>query len=158
MTGTFESFPAGINLITNQIGYTPQISGPHGVGNYGVLATGNRTHSVIGAPYKSFVFQTEAPPTTGMVTVTGTAYGTVIALTGSHSFNTTQLTGMISTVRPFLNSIFTRNEGSGNFVGGRGIFAAIDVVRITFLPEPGVLALIAAGSLGLVGLAVTRRR
>ena len=113
---------------------------------------------MIGAPYKSFVFQTEAPPTTGMVTVMGTAYGTFLTLTGSHSFNTTQLTGMISTVRPALNAIFTREESSGNFFGGRGTFALVDVVRITFLPEPGVLALIAAGSLGLAGLAVARRR
>lgn len=99
------------------------------------------------------------PWTTGMASVHGPGYfGTSFAQTGSHNFNPTNLTGMISLVQPFLFEGFSR---SGNAFLGQQIPGSTGGVfkhQMTFLPEPGTLALLGFGALGLAGLGRLRTR
>jgi hypothetical protein len=67
---------------------------------------------------------------------------------------------MISLVKPQINQFFARDAG-GNFVGKQNTFSAIIRLRITFageVPEPGSVAMLGFGALGLAGLAAMRRR
>ena len=86
-----------------------------------------------------------------------TAYNTQITSTGVNSLNATNLTGTISMVQPFLRNAFNRNQ-AGAFAGAANNAAAVRRMTITFLPEPGTVAMLAVATLGLAGLGTLRRR
>lgn len=112
------------------------------------------------APRKTFLFQTEAPFTTGTVFAGPGSYSTSFSLSGGHSLNTSNLTGTISMVRPFLNNKFARNE-AGLFTGRVFALSGLERLTVTFageVPEPGSIAMLAFGVLGLGGLVGMRRR
>ena len=160
LVGTFATFsPTGNLQFENYLYHsTPQLTGVGSVpGNYGLAGFGTNTNTVLGTPRNNVNFITEAPLTTGVVTAMGGAFGTQFTRTGSHSFNTGNLTGMISMVRPHMNRNFNRNS-AGGFAGPGLTFAGMTVVSVTFLPEPGVTALLGCGMLGLAGLTRLRRR
>lgn len=160
LVGTFvTSSPPGLLNFANFLYYsTPQLTGPGSVaGNYGLFGFGTNTNTVLGTPRNNVNMMTEAPLTTGVVTAMGGSLGTAFTRTGSHNFNTANLTGMISMVRPHMNRSFNR-DSAGNYIGPGLTFAAMTVVDVTFLPEPGVTAMLGCGVLGLGGLARLRKR
>ena len=93
--------------------------------------------------------RTVNPWTPGMASVHGAGYfGTSFARTGSHNFNPTNLTGMISLVQPRLNESFSRSGNS--FLGQQipGSTGGIFRTEMTFLPEPGTIALLGSAPWG----------
>jgi len=159
--GTIVAFsPTGYDLFSlHAYNATPALRGPQTVpGNYGILGWGLKTHTVLGTQKATMAHATEAPPTTGMATVTGADYATMITMTGSHNFNATNLTGMISTVAPIITPFFDR-DAAGNFAGRAGSFSGVRGVKLTFLPEPSQPLMLASGVLfGLLGIAALKWR
>jgi hypothetical protein len=96
--------------------------------------------------------------TTGTVMASNTLlYSTSTTGTGSFNLNTTNLTGTISVVVPRL---YMNNapDGAGGYAGsfaGTGTYAKF---TLTFLPEPGQMAMLGSGALMLTGLIRVRRR
>ena len=151
LIGTFIA-ATGYDLVSANFFYTPALTGPDtDPGNYGIIATGTFTNTVIGTARKTNFHETEVPFTTGVAKVTGGDFGTVLTLSGSHNFSTANLTGMISVVKPFLRNQFARNS-AGNFIGNDLALHGIRTVSFTFLPEPATLILLACGALGLAAL------
>ena len=128
------------------------------VGEFGVRISGTITNTILGTPRQVQGIETGAPFTTGTATVMGGAYATQITATGGHAFNTANLTGTISMVKPVLFNAFTRlSNGSYGGVANPGVHS-IRSMSITFLPEPGATLLLGCGALGLIGIAALRRR
>jgi hypothetical protein len=125
---------------------------------YGVTALGTQYNTLLQTARASFVTHQLPPFSTGMATHQGSNYGGMDVLSGSHNLNVTNLTGMISLVRPAMGHTFQRR---GSLFSGNGFnFGSIDVLEIAFLgevPEPGSIAMLAFGTLGLAGLYVRRR-
>jgi hypothetical protein len=136
---------------------SPMLTGPSGIGNYGHNNIGEYTFLPGLTTIKLNQQRSELPFTTGMATAIGNYYETSVAQTGSHNFNPTNLTGMISLVKPFLFQGFQR---FGPVFGGQSnpSLGNIERVELTFLPEPSMLVLLGSGVLGLAGLSRLRKR
>ena len=117
-------------------------------GKAGAWTTGTAIGSNPGAPYTTFVQRTGA---FGVVRQASTSANTG---TGVNDPLAAQLTGTISAVKPSLTNHFNRMFGA--FVGSGPHFGAVTTFNVTFLPEPGMVAMLGIGVLGLVGLG--RRR
>lgn len=156
---TFVGSPSGLSLNNLHLGYSSALTGsPSAVGEYGVRISGTITNTILGTPRQVQGIETGAPFTTGTATVMGGAYATQITATGGHAFNTANLTGTISMVKPVLFNAFTRlSNGSYGGVANPGVHS-IRSMSITFLPEPGATLLLGCGALGLIGIAALRRR
>ena len=159
--GTALAFaPPGLDFFALKIfqSQTPNVTGFSTVpGAYGILGSGTFTNTVLMTARKTMNHQTQAPWTTGMVTVAGGDFGTAFTLTGSNSVDQTNLTGMISVVRPAATNQFSRNQ-AGAYLGNTVGLVLVNRVSLTFLPEPGSMLLLGCGGLGLAGLAALRRR
>ena len=156
--GTVANFAlGGLDIIYFKRSTTPQGTGPSAVGNYAVRGTGTRTGTILGTARKTMTFDTPNPFTTGQVTAMAPVFNTQITTTGSNNLNPTNLTGTISMVQPFLRHAFNRNQ-AGVFAGAANNAAAVRKVTFTFLPEPGTVAMLAFGALGIAGLGALRRR
>lgn len=137
---------------------SPALAGPDVLaGNYGLFGTGTFTNTALATARKTQNQATEAPFTTGVATAMGGGFGTALSSTGSFALNTTNLTGMISMVKPLLTLQFSRNQ-AGQYIGLTNFFATLNRVEVTFMPEPAVTLLLSVGVLGLGGLAGLRRR
>lgn len=121
---------------------TANLTGPcSDAGDYGIVGTININS---GASVLQFQ-ETIAPFTTGPVR----AYAPYLASTGSFNFNATNLTGMISVVRPILTHTFRRDGGV--YDGAAGFLTTrVERVTLTFLPEPGQRLMLALGLLCLL--------
>jgi hypothetical protein len=156
--GTAVNFSVGgLDLLNFNRTTTPQGTGPSAVGNYAIRGTGTRSATVLGTARRTMTFDTPNPFTTGVVTAMAPAYATQLTITGSNNLNPTNLTGTISMVQPFLRNAFNRNQ-AGAFAGAANNSGAVRRTTFTFLPEPGTLAMLAFGTLGLAGLGTLRRR
>jgi hypothetical protein len=117
-------------------------------GKQGVWTTGTAIGSNPGTPYTTLVQRTGA---FGLVRNASTSANTG---TGTSDPLAAQLTGTISAVRPSLTNHFNRMFGA--YTGAGPHFGAVTTFNVTFLPEPGMVAMLGVGVLGLVGLG--RRR
>ena len=162
VVGTFTGIgPTGSTLATFARFFTPKLTGPdvftaNGGAKYGAVGVGVNYNVVLKGGNDAFTVETNAPHTTGKVNVIGNGFGTSFNLTGSHALNTANKTGSISMVKPFMRQTFNR-DAAGNFVGNLLSTTAVRQIVFTFLPEPGLIALVASGALGIAGLAVARR-
>lgn len=155
--------PSGASNWSVRGAWTDRLTGPGYNGNYGIGLTGDRTNTVVPVPLATQEHFTTAPHTTGTVGLTFPASGTIISAMGSHNFNATNLTGMISVVQPTLVNVFSRTKSTGLYAGPRKGFAFMDTVVMTFageVPEPGLALMLSCGVLGvgLLGSSSSRRR
>jgi hypothetical protein len=156
--GTFVAL-TGYDQFFQTLNYSSRITGtPTVVQEYGRRATGTAYNTALQSTRTTQVFETQAPWTTGAITVMGGAYGTQVTLTGTNNLNPTNLTGTISVVKPVLGNAFTRLP-NGTYAGNA--FNGFHFARsftLTFVPEPGTAMMLACGALGLAGLVTLRRR
>jgi hypothetical protein len=98
------------------------------------------------------------PWITGMATVYN-PHGAAITTTSKTGVDARSAfdTGVISLVTP-KNSYVYQGDGGGTVTFLRDGFAYIQAVEITFMPEPGQMALLTSGFLGLLALSRLRRR
>ena len=132
---------------------------PEVVGNYFVRGQGTATNLTTLGTQRTVFMDLVGPLTTGRVDVTLTTPATPqqTNYTGSFNLNITNLTGMVSLVQPNLTRSFAFIDGVLS-VPATGGNAAMQITNITFLPEPGQLALLGAGLLGVAALLQARRR
>ena len=137
--------------------YTAMGLGPVFAGNYFVAGSGMLTTTNAGYVVDAQLQGTEGASTTGMVNARHpTGYYTSINRTGSFALNATNLTGMISLVKPDIRTSFNR---VGQTVTGSGPnFGTVWTATLTFLPEPKYVAALGFGLLALGGLQVMRKR
>ena len=153
------NFVTGMDLGTFILvgeGGSPMLAGPSSVSNYGALAWGVQTNTILKTTRTSFNTRQAPPFTTGSAMFLGGNYGTSTNRTGSHNLNLTNLTGSISLVKPTIGRSFSRQGGV--YTGGGLAAGWITDLRVTFLPEPGMALLLGGGILGLAWLATRRRR
>lgn len=149
----------GFSFGSNMGTPTAMGAGPNQAGNYwnpGIIQYTNLTDVAI---TKEVVNQNlEGAFTTGTVRAFMPLGSITTDFTkmGSHNLNPTNLTGTITLVKPNLGQDFVRVGGVVTAPGDFNI-ASIERLTITFLPEPGFLALSAFGVLGLTGAAYARR-
>ena len=103
---------------------------------------------------------TRAPWATGTVTAfdsTG-VYVTNFTVTGSDNRNAAGTTGTISLVTPQLLHLYATSGTTVDQVTNQSASTSTLVLSFTPLPEPGQLALLASGLLGLARLSRKRNR
>jgi len=89
---------------------------------------------------------------TARARLTINAYTTDATKQGSVNINTGNLTGTISLVRPFHTTSWRKVGGTVVGIGSGSKYTAVNVLEVTFLPEPSQIAMLGAGILGLGGL------
>jgi hypothetical protein len=109
--------------------------------------------------YSAALATIRGPWLTGMLTVGAPqgAVSTTTTQTGVDARSAPFLTGVISMVTP-RNQYVWQKDGAGNLLSLRSNFGVIHALELTFLPEPGQLAMLASGIFGLLGLQSFRRR
>ena len=144
---------------------TSMITGPIGVGAYGLALTGMLTHTSIsykGAPlaFNGPAFATNMPSTTGTQYVKAPFgyYVTQYTYAGYDNRTASGLFGTLSLVRPTVLNYFqklTAPPPQAFFFENQGWMYT---TTITFLPEPGSLLMLGCGILTLAGLFRLRMR
>ena len=140
---------------------TSMRTGPEVPGGYFKSGTGMQTQMTFLSTFSSMFLNLGGRQTTGYARArVDSPPQTIEDVTqnGTWNFNATNLTGMISLVRPFIGVSF---QGvGGTIVGSIPAFGSARIVaqRLTFLPEPGILAMLGAGLLGITALMSARRR
>lgn len=161
VVGTFVGSPSGLSQFNLEGVRTAALAGAHTGTAYGVVGTSTWTNLTVMIAEQGMVMDTEVPLTTGMVTVMGVPFGSQQTATGSHNFNTANLTGMISLVRPNLSNSFRRRVSDGVYTGPRPGFNNVRHVQMTFggeyVPEPAMAGMLIFGGLGLAALSRRRR-
>lgn len=159
--GTFVGNPSGLSQFSLQGVRTASLANQTSGTKTGIVGSSVWTNTAVGIQEQRMALGTSVALTTGMVTINGPLFGTQQTQTGSHVFNTANLTGMISMVRPGLAQGFARRLSDGVFVSGGPGFQAIARLELTLagelVPEPGTAGMLAAGGLALAGLARRRR-
>lgn len=134
---------------------TPMLLGTPFIGRYGNQGSIQIT-TVFGANIASYVIRAGGVYTTGNAKATfdfaGNPYPTTVSLNGSHAFNGTNLTGMISLVKPSLSQSFAAINGTILGNGAANNAGNIFIAKLTFLPEPSYVALLGVGCVGLAAL------
>jgi hypothetical protein len=144
---------------------TPKITGPIGVGAYGLSLTGMLTHTSISYKGKPLAFDGPAFATL-MPSTTGTqylrapfgVYVTTYTYAGYDNRTPSGLHGTLSLVRPTVLTYFLREDGPPPIAfafENQGFMARN---TITFLPEPRSLLMLGCGILTLAGLFRLRMR
>ena len=143
----------------------PRLTANGGLGLYSQLGYNNVTTAgggyAAGATQQRLVMALHGTYTTGKATATvklRTIYS-YHSRSGSFDVNGTNLTGMMSLVRPYLVNCFLTSSQGGPVVSADcldAVGANINFVDVEFLPEPGPMALLGAALLG-VGLLQRRR-
>ena len=133
---------------------------PEVMGNYFIRGKGYATNLTTNGTTSTVFMDLVGPLTTGRVSVNWTEPATpqFQNATGSFNLNLANLTGMVSLVQPNLTRNFQFTGGVLTGVQGAGGTAAVQFTTITFLPEPGLLALLGTGLLGFAALLHARRR
>jgi hypothetical protein len=109
--------------------------------------------------YSAALATFRGPWLTGMLTV-GAPLGAVTTTTtqtGVDARSAPFTTGVISMVTP-RNQYVWQKDGAGTLLSLRSNFGVIHALELTFAPEPGQLAMLASGIVGLLGLQSFRRR
>jgi hypothetical protein len=106
------------------------------------------------------MIRTTAPWTTGRVSVMGTngAYATTITKTGYDNRNGNGSMGTLSLVVPWLTHSYLTSFHPMDPVTSVAHYAGIQTMKVHFLPEPGGIALLSAGLLGLAVVYRLRKR
>jgi len=132
---------------------TPMTRPPCGAGNY-ISAQAHYLHLL--APWTTGMAEAYQPLGTYLTNQTMTGYDNMSpAMTGMNKIGADYATRVVSLVRPrlthtFLNTAFPATIDN-NFEAAR-----MWTMKVFFLPEPGEIALLAAGIAGLAGLARLR--